>query len=135
MASEGAPSVTVERRIEFVDTDATGRYHYATAMRLFEVGEVELLDSLGLLDEIYDSMPRARVEFNYRRVLRFRDEVESTVSIEALGTTSITFGFELTSGGELCVDGRLVAVFVDAEGNPTPWSDELRARLLPDRAV
>lgn len=130
MATDGAPSVTVERRIEFVDTDATGRYHYATAMRLFEVGEVELLEHLGLLGEIYESMPRARVEFDYHRVLRFRDEVESTVSVEAVGRTSVTFGFRLTSGGELCVDGRLVAVFVDEDGNPRPWGDELRARLL-----
>lgn len=129
------PSATVKRRIEFVDTDASGRYHYATAMRLFEVGEVELLEQLGLLDEIYQSMPRARVEFDYHRVLEFRDEVESTVSIESLGTTSITFGFELTSGGELCVDGRLVAVFVDEQGNPRPWSDDLRSRLLPNRAT
>lgn len=129
------PSATVKRRIEFVDTDASGRYHYATAMRLFEVGEVELLQQLGLLDEIYQSMPRARVEFDYHRVLGFRDEVESTVSIEALGTTSITFAFELTSGGELCVDGHLVAVFVDSEGNPRPWSDDLRSRLLPNQAA
>ena len=134
MEASGAPTVTVRRRIEWVDTDASGRYHYATAMRLFEVGEVELLDSLGLLEEIYDSMPRARVEFNYRRVLRFRDDVESTVSVEALGRSSITFAFRLTSGGDLCVDGRLVAVLVDAEGNPQPWSDELRSRLLPGDA-
>ena len=131
MPVAGAPSVTVERRIEFVDTDATGRYHYATAMRLFEVGEVELLDSLGLLEEIYESMPRARVEFNYHRVLRFRDRVESTVSIESLGRTSVTFGFELRSGGELCVEGRLVAVYVDENGDPRPWSEDQRGRLLP----
>jgi acyl-CoA thioester hydrolase len=135
MEIEGAPAVTVKRRIEFVDTDASGRYHYATAMRLFEVAEAELLDQLGLLEEIYTSMPRARVEFDYRRVLRFRDEVESTVFVEALGNTSITFGFRLTSGGELCVDGRLVAVFVDEEGKPRPWSDDLRARLLPGGTV
>jgi acyl-CoA thioester hydrolase len=123
------PSATVRRRIEFVDTDASGRYHYATAMRLFEAAEAELLDRLGLLDEIYQSMPRAHVEFDYRRVLRFRDEVESTVWIERAGRTSVTLGFELSSAGEICVQGHLIAVFVDDEGEPTPWSDPVRELL------
>jgi acyl-CoA thioester hydrolase len=126
-----APSATVRRRIEFVDTDASGRYHYATAMRLFEVAEVELLEQLGLLEEIYQSMPRARVEFDYRRVLGFRDEVESTVWVLELGNTSVTFGFRLTGGGEVCVEGRLVAVFVGPDGKPRPWGDEVRAKFLP----
>lgn len=129
MDSAGKPSATVRRRIEFVDTDASGRYHYATAMRLFEAAEAELLDQLGLLEEIYQSMPRAHVEFDYRRVLRFRDEVESTVWVERVGRSSVTLGFELRSEGELCVRGHLVAVYVDDQGEATPWSGRVRGVL------
>ncbi len=129
MDSAGKPSATVRRRIEFVDTDASGRYHYATAMRLFEAAEAELLDQLGLLDEIYQSMPRAHVEFDYRSVLRFRDEVESTVWVERVGRSSVTLGFELTSEGETCVQGHLVAVYVNDHGEATPWSDQVRELL------
>lgn len=128
-APGGPPAVTVTRRIEFSDVDPSGRYHYSTAVRLFEAAEVELLDRLDLLDEVYESMPRAHVELDYRRTLWFRDEVESTVSVLEVGRSSVTFGFELTRDGELCAEGRLVAVHVDERGEPHPWSEEHRRRL------
>ncbi|MDQ2622367.1 MAG: acyl-CoA thioesterase, partial [Actinomycetota bacterium] len=84
----------------------SGRYHYSTALRLFEAAEVELLSRLGLLDEIYTSMPRAHVEFDYHETLWFRDEVEATVSVDAVGRTSVTFAFELRREGKLCADGN-----------------------------
>lgn len=134
MNTGGRPSATVTRRIEFVDTDASGRYHYATAMRLFEAAESELLDQLGLLDGIYTSTPRARVAFDYHQVLGFRDEVRATVWVAALGRTSVTYGFELKRGPELCVSGELVAVFVDEGGRPRPWDEAHRLLLDPDGA-
>ncbi len=126
------PSATITRRIEFSDVDVSGRYHYSTALRLFEAAEVELLDRLGLLDEIYTSMPRAHVEFDYRETLWFRDEVEATVSVAAVGRTSVTFGFELRRDGELCADGKLVAVYMGEDGEPRPWADEHRRRFAGD---
>jgi len=125
------PSATSIRRIEFSDTDASGRYHYATALRLFEAAESDLLAQLGLLDEIYTSMPRKKVTFEYHRVLEFMDEVEVTVSVRNLGRTSLTYGFEVRRDGELCVSGELVVVFVDGEGNPQPWDDRHRSLFLP----
>lgn len=123
------PAATVTRRIEFSDVDVSGRYHYSTAIRLFEAAEVELLDRLGLLDAIYTAMPRAHIEFDYHQTLWFRDEVEATVSVEEVGRTSVTFRFELRRDGELCADGKLVAVHMGEDGRPEPWKDEHRRRL------
>lgn len=131
MSARG-PSATVKRRIEFADTDASGRYHYATALRLFEAAEAELLHELGLLDRIYTSTPRKAINFEYHSVLSFMDEVEATVAVAKLGTTSVTYRFEASRDGELCVEGNLVAVFVDDAGSPRPWDDETRRRLQPE---
>ena len=125
------PSATVRRRIEFADTDASGRYHYATAMRLFEAAESELLGNLGLLEEIYTSMPRARVAFDYLEVLEFMDDVEATVSVAELGRTSITYSFLVSKAGRRCVAGTLVAVFVTGSGEPQPWEERHRQLLNP----
>jgi acyl-CoA thioester hydrolase len=120
------PSATVKRRIEFSDVDASGRYYYGTVIRLLEAAEVELLSELGLLDDIYTSMPRVHLEVDYIATLYFMDEVEAEVVVEDLGRTSVTFGFSIRRDGEDCVRGKLVTVFVDGEGNPTPWPDEAR---------
>ena len=82
MPRDSHPSATVHRRIEFSDVDSSGRYHYGTVIRLLEAAEVELLSGLGLLDSIYTSMPRARLEVDYLSTLRFMDEVDVTVEVE-----------------------------------------------------
>lgn len=122
-------SATVHRRIEWADTDASGHYHYATALRLFEAAESDLLDDLGLLRDVYGRLPRARVTFDYRRVLWFRDRVDASVSVTGVGRTSITYSFDVVRDGALCVEGSVVAVLVDEAGEPTPWPDGYR-RLL-----
>jgi len=123
------PAASVRRRIEFSDVDSSGRYHYGTVIRLLEAAEVELLARLGLLDEIYTSMPRAHLEVDYRSTLYFMDEVEVGISVERLGRTSVTFAFRVVRDGEICASGRLVTVHVGEDGTPTPWPPEARSAL------
>lgn len=107
--------------------DSSGRYHYGTVIRLLEAAEVELLAELGLLDSIYTSMPRARLEVDYLATLYFMDQVEVTIEVTDLGRTSVTFGFLIERGGETCARGKLVTVFVDQEGAPAPWPADARS--------
>lgn len=130
-ASRLFPAATVERRIEFGDTDNSGRYHFSTALKLFEAAECELMLELGLLDTIYTSMPRAGLKVNYRAVLRFMDEVRVTARVVNLGRTSIRFGFDVYRDEELCLDGEITAVYVDDEGRPQPWGEEHRRLFAP----
>lgn len=122
-----APHAKVHRRIEFSDVDSSGRYHYGTVIRLIEAAEVELLSDLGLLDDVYTSMPRAHLEVDYRSTLRFMDEVDVTIEVENLGRTSVTFAFRIDRGEERCAEGRLVTVHVDDAGKPAAWPDQARS--------
>ncbi|HRV60347.1 MAG: acyl-CoA thioesterase [Solirubrobacterales bacterium] len=129
MDSASGPRASVRRRIEFSDVDSSGRYHYGTVIRLIEAAEVELLAELGLLDSIYTSMPRARLEVDYVSTLRFLDEVEITVEVVDLGRTSVTFGFVIERDGDVCARAKLITVHVDGDGNPAPWPEQARACL------
>jgi acyl-CoA thioester hydrolase len=129
--SAGSLSSTIRRRIEWADTDASGHYHYATAARLFEAAESELLERLGLLDEIYGRLPRVHVTFDYRRILFFRDVIDVVVSIVGLGRSSITYALEVTKDGEACIEGSVVATLIDDSGRSTPWPERHRAVLSP----
>jgi acyl-CoA thioester hydrolase len=124
-----APRVSVRRRIQWHDTDASTKYHNTAPLRLMEEAEAALLDRLGIVRDVYGWLPRAHVTIDYRRPLRFWDEVDIDIEVADVGRTSVTYGFRIRKDGELSAEGKVVAVFIDDEGKPRPWPDEWR-RLL-----
>ena len=123
------PVEHVERaRVAWVDTDAGGRIHFTAAFRWAEQAETGIRRELGLV-EGWGNYPRRKVEAEFLKVLVFEDEIEIRIRPERLGTSSITWAFEITRGSELCVHGRIVAVHVDDEGLPVPLTDTERELL------
>ena len=122
-------SATVRRRIQWFDTDASTKYHNTAPLRLMEEAEAALLDRLGIIKDLYGWLPRVHVTIDYRRPLRFWDEVEVRLDVEEVGRTSLAYRFEIRRDGELCADGRVVAVFIDEEGRAREWTEEYRALL------
>ncbi len=96
----------VERlRVAWVDTDAGGRIHFTAAFRWAEVAETALMRGLGLIDG-WGSYPRRHVEADFRKVLRFEDEIEVRLRVDGLGTTSVTYAWTVSKDGDVCVEGR-----------------------------
>ena len=66
---------TERMRVQWVDTDASGRIHYTAALRYFEVAEHALMRQV-----FYDtperafSLPRVHVEADYEAMLGYPDE-------------------------------------------------------------
>ena len=119
----------VERaRVQWVDTDAGGRIHFTAAFRWAEMAETGIRRKLGLV-EGWGNYPRRKVEAEFLKVLVFEDEIEVRIRPERLGQTSITWEFEITRDGELCVRGSIVVVHVDDEGRPAPLTEKERAAL------
>jgi len=120
------PPVHVERRrVAWVDTDAGGRIHFTAAFRWAESAETGLCRDAGLLEDWGDH-PRRQVEAEFLVPLRFEDEVEIELRPERVGTTSVTYAWEIRRGGELCVRGRHTAVHVGADGRPAPLPGTMR---------
>jgi len=126
--SDASPaSITIQRRIEWSDTDASGAYHNSAAFNVMESAEVALVDALGMRDDIYGRHPRVHIEADFVAPLWFRDVVECEVRVAAVGRTSVTYDAEIRRGDEVCVRGRLVAVLVDRIGGaPQPWPEAYR---------
>jgi acyl-CoA thioester hydrolase len=115
-------------RVAWVDTDAGGRIHFTAAFRYAERAETALLRELGLVDRLID-YPRRRVEADFHAVLRFEDEIAVAIRPDRIGTTSITWAWEISRGAEVCVDGRHTVVHVGADGRPAPLPNKVRERL------
>ena len=122
------PRHVLQSRVAWIDTDAGGRIHFTAAFRWAEAAETALLRSLGLLDEWAD-YPRRAVEAEYLAVLRFEDEFELELAAEHVGTSSITYGWEIRRDGDVSIRGRHTVVHVDADGRPAPLGPEARRAL------
>ena len=123
-----APRSVIQSRVAGVDTDAGGRIHFTAAFRWAEAAETALKRSLGLLED-WANYPRRAVECEYLAVLRFEDELEIEIAVETVGTSSVTYAWEIRRDGDVCIRGRHTAVHVDADGRPAPLSPETRGAL------
>jgi acyl-CoA thioester hydrolase len=110
-----APSITIRRRIQWIDTDAAGRWHFTTAFRLAEEAEAELHRSLGVADLTFGRTPRRKVECEFMIPLRFDDEIAVTLAVDKVGRTSVTYALSLERDGEAAARGSLVMVYIDPE--------------------
>jgi acyl-CoA thioester hydrolase len=64
----------------------------------------------------------------WRSSARYGDTVEVDVELEKLGRTSLVLRFRILVGARVCCEVRTTYVCI-AAGAPTPWPDEVRARL------
>lgn len=122
-----AVSHVYRTRVAWVDTDASGLIHFTAAFRWAEAAEHDLLRSLG--HESPGGFPRVDVQASYRAPLHFGDELEVRIGVRGLGSTSITYWWDIQHRAALAIEGHHTVVFVDDCGVPTPLPGELRTQL------
>ena len=127
--------VSVTREIEWSNTDAAGRWHYATAFALFEAAEVQLIRELGYSINLFAYLPRVHVEADIRKVLEFGDSIDATVTAVETGRSSITYVLMLSTADEEVATGRIVAVLIDEQGRTCELPVALRTRLADYAAL
>ena len=131
------PSVAMHRRVEWIDTDASGYWHNTAPIRYVEEAELRLLEALELVGELYGHLPRAHLTIDYIRPMHFHDMVTVTLAVRTVGVSSVTYSFILDdiSGTPVAI-GEVVAVRIDGEGEPSEWTEKqkrlLRAGYTPD---
>jgi acyl-CoA thioesterase FadM len=120
--------VVLRRRIEWMDTDAAGIYHWTTVFRLAEAAEAALHTALGIADFTFGATPRVAVEATFARSLRFNDPVEVALAVRAVGRTSVEYGVSIESEQGTAAEGTVKSCLIDrATGRAVPWPDEIRA--------
>jgi acyl-CoA thioesterase FadM len=121
--------VVIRRRIEWMDTDAAGIYHWTTVFRLAEAAEAELHGALGTLGT-FGQMPRVAVSATFLAQLRFNDPVEVELAVESIGRTSMTYKVEIASQAGPAAQASITVCLIDPHTRRSaPWPDDLRERL------
>lgn len=123
-------SISIQRRLQWLDTDAAAVWHHSVAIRWAEEAEAELHRQLGIVDETFGATPRVHVAFDFVGSLVFDDLVDITLTVTKLGETSITYVIEVLHSQELIASGTMVAVFIDREsGIKRKWPVHVRQSL------
>ena len=122
--------IVLRRRIEWMDTDAAGIYHWTTVFRLAEAAEAALHTALGIADFTFGATPRVKVEATFARSLRFNDPVEVSLAVAAIGRTSVEYAMSIDAAEGTAAQGSIKTVLIDREtGRAIAWPDEVRAKL------
>ena len=127
MTAEPA-SIRVRRRVEWMDTDAAGIYHWTTIGRFAESAEAELFRALELPERTLERTPRVSMHLDFRRPLRFGDEAWVELTVAAVGRTSLRYALTVTDlEGAPVADGHIVTCLLDSDrGGARPWPDDMR---------
>ena len=128
---EGLPDparVVLRRRIEWMDTDAAGIYHWTTVFRLAEAAEAALHTALGIADRTFGATPRVAVQATFAHPLRFNDPVEVGLEVTSVGRTSVEYRVAVESEHGKAARGSVKSCLIDrGTGRAIPWPDDIRA--------
>ncbi|MDR7236398.1 acyl-CoA thioesterase [Neobacillus drentensis] len=127
--------ITKKIRIQFVDTDQSGRIHYSSIFRYFEILDHDFFRRIGYsykkIFQLGLDMPRVHVECNYQGNIEYDDELEVQASIVKIGKSSYTFSFSFYKENILVAKGSLTNVFIErTSGKSVPIPDFIRTELL-----
>ena len=71
------------------------------------------------------------MELSYRKPATFRERLTNAMRISAIRNSSIEFAYECRNAdGELLVEGSVVHVAVDEDGQPTRVPDDFREAVV-----
>lgn len=124
-------------RVRYADTDQMGYVYYGNYGRLYEIGRVEALRSLGVhyrdLEASGVWMPVYDLHCRYIQAARYDDLLTIRTTVTKLPTARIEFGYEVRNeAGVLLNTGQTTLVFVRASTQrPMPAPPELIEKLKP----
>ncbi|QKV97059.1 acyl-CoA thioesterase [Streptomyces sp. NA02950] len=132
----GFARVVHRSRVQWSDTDAGGHHHNTAIVRFVEAAEAALMRERGVAG-YFGAAPRVRHEVNFVSPLWFGQEVTTDLSVEHIGTSSMTFRFAVwgeetdRQPRRLAASGRYIVVHVLPGGEPTsaPWPKEWMTAL------
>ena len=116
------------RRVQFAETDLAGMVHFSAIARYMEEAEHALWRAAGLSIVGPDramGFPRVSVAIDFKAPLKFEDEFEDHVRIEAMSPRTIRYTHTITRGETLIATGTMTAACVALENG------RLRAVEIP----
>jgi acyl-CoA thioester hydrolase len=126
---------STEVRVRLPETDALGIVFHGYFFTYFDVGRMDYLRNLRLIDAFGTGQGRnllVHAEADFRSPARFDDVLVVHARVGELGKTSLAFFFRVTHRREarLVAEGKTVHVMIDPTTcRPVPVPEEIRAAV------
>jgi 4-hydroxybenzoyl-CoA thioesterase/acyl-CoA thioester hydrolase len=130
----------ISRFVEFADTDMAGIMHFSAFYRFMEGAEHALLRHLGF--SVFNeaggeviTFPRVKASCEFHSPARCEEVLDIDVTVNRVGTKSVTYGFAFSHRGRDVATGEMTSVCCRIPHGGTPMSipipdamgDKLRA--------
>ena len=130
MSDGSAAQMSLQRRVKWADTDASGLWHFAVVCDLVEETETELHRRLGIVDETSGRMPRVNFTVQYDLPASFGDLLDVELRVVDVGGSSLVYEFAIRRRDDLLASGSMTTVFVDSAGRAAPLPPSIREPLV-----
>ncbi len=104
-----------QRRVQFADTDSAGVVHFSWMVKYMEEAEHALWREAGLSIAPADGIvgyPRVALSVDFKAPLRFEEEFEVHVRIEAISRRTIRYAHTIRRGETVIATGTMTAACV-----------------------
>ena len=125
-----------QRRVQFHETDLAGIVHFSWYFKYMEEAEHALWRSVGMSITARQQewgLPRVNANIDFKSPLKFEDEFEVHVKVDAIGRRSLRYAFTILRGTEVMATGTMTSAAVTRDSHGRVRSIEVpesvRARL------
>ena len=136
-------SFSIQRVVQFAETDMAGIAHFSNYFRWMEEVEHAFFRSLGMSVIMPHgdgdiTWPRVSVSCEYSGPVRFEDDLDLRLRVAKIGGKSLVFEVDIMKGGERVALGKMTSVcctIVDGTMRSVTIPAEIRAKLETGKAV
>ena len=118
---------------KYYETDQMGVIHHSNYIRWMEEARVDILNQLGYPYRRFEEMgyisPVLHAECEYKKSVKFDDEVKIVVSIQDFGRVKFTLRYDIynmSEGGGLSAYGTTTHCFLKRDGRPVLIDKEMK---------
>ena len=117
---------------KYYETDQMGVIHHSNYIRWMEEARVDMLNQIGYPYRRFEEMgyisPVLHVDCEYKKSVKFDDEVKIIVSLQDAGRVKFTLRYEIynmSEGGVLIARGTTTHCFLKKDGTPAIIDKEM----------
>lgn len=121
------------RTAKYYETDQMGIIHHSNYIRWMEEARIDVLSQMGYPYRKFEEMgylsPVLHADCEYKKSVKFDDEVKITVSLQELGRVKFTLRYDiynLSEGGVLSAYGTTTHCFLKNNGRPVLMDKEMK---------
>lgn len=120
-------------KARYYETDQMGIIHHSNYIRWMEEARIDVLNQLGYPYRRFEEMgymsPVLHAECEYKKSVKFDDEVKIVVSIQDFGKVKFTLRYDIynmSEGGCLSACGLTRHCFLNKDGRPVMMNKEMK---------